>query len=179
VGVLLLAGCGGDDGGDPPTTPTAAGASIIDAAHPYLVLEDPYWDLQEAVDYREDNPLANILATATDWFIEYDHCGSDASGASDRNISIAALDAPMSEVAAGLSSAGLEFEPIDVGAWNALGGLIPSMPEGAKIILVTAGEQTIEVQSHDLSLDELAEIPAALQAVDESGWIAIGGVVDL
>src|SRR5215203_1729051 len=73
LAVLVLAGCGADDG--PPTSDPSAVRPILDDAHEYALIGDPAWELAEAVDYRPGQPFSTVgtITPPIDWYAEYDH----------------------------------------------------------------------------------------------------------
>lgn len=180
VSLLLVAGCGDDEGGGEATSPAPKARQIIDETQPYLVLEDPSWHLVEAVDYGADSPFATAATAvlpAIDWFAEYDHDPVDLGGGVEQvdHLVVSVVDGPMDEVADGYETLGLVCESIPVGPTTALGCSGPE--EGQDAVFLDADGQTAVVDSPDLTVDELAAIAAELEPADERAWISAGGII--
>lgn len=179
VSLLMVAGCGDDDGGADATGTASETGPTISEAQPYLLLEDPSWHLVEAVDYGADSPFATAATAvlpAIDWFAEYDHDPVDLGGGAERvdHLVVSVVDSPVDEVAEGYTTLGFLCESIVAGSWTALGCSGPE--EGQDGVFLEAGDLTVAVDSPDLTVDELATVAAALEPADESAWTTAGGI---
>lgn len=183
LAALLLAGCGADDSSTAPAETSEAPASgpIVNDEHHFVVFEHADWDLQEAVDYEPGHPFSTIgggLVPATDWYAEYDHEPVDLAGGVIRvdYLKIAALDGPMSETTERFAALGYETEPVMVGSVPGRVSREPVALEFDTLLLLDGGHQTILLESGDLDVAELLVIAADLRPVDDTGWVAFGGV---
>lgn len=177
--LLLLLGatlagtaCGGDDRSDGLTRPPLdAGAPSVTTA--YAVLTDATWTLQEAIDPPADAPIASHERPPLAWYAEYVQTSANESS----TVRLSGHRATFDETVAALATFGFTFDDIALQRWQAVGGSAPDDPASPTIIVLANGPTTLVMLSYELDLAELTTITDTVEGVDQSGWIAAGGVV--
>jgi hypothetical protein len=177
--MLVIGGaCGDDNGGDGLSGPSISSSSTSRAGSTadevrLMLLDEPSWQLTEAVDYRAGLGAIEALDPDLDWFAEYDGSRADNPDGSYT----------VPHVATSGHSAGLErrrgqlpgFEPrSEVVAGRQ--ALVASAADGnpAVVILELAADYTATLLTYDAGID-LQDLAAHLIAVDEEQWTAAGG----
>ncbi len=188
--LLLLTGACGEDGtgeeevqsrsaAPSASAPEAPGRSAtttsVDAAGPYVLLEAPGWELQEAVDYRAGLGPLDQVEPELDWYAEYigsriDHDDSSftvpTARVSGHTAGVEALRAQL---------VGFELAPEVIGGRQAL--VAPPADRNPGIVLVELRpDYAITVLSYDDVVD-LRDLAARLVQVDERRWSDAGGQV--
>ena len=136
----------------------------------YFVTNAPGWTAKEAYKPRPDDPITSRTEPTLDWYAEHERfpepSRSQAVRLSGHDVPLAQLEATM---------AGFSLRSRKVHGLQARAG---SAPGGPRVVLLpVAPGYTVMTLSHELSIDELVEWTDALNAVEEAGWVAAGGVV--
>ena len=138
----------------------------------YLASEPDAWKLKEARNPRPGGPLSQV-EPSLDWYAEYERFP-------DRNHSLRVRLSGHGVASPTLQQElkGFNFETAREASWPAVPGR-SSDPTGPEVILLAVAEDyTVMALSYKLDADQLIQWSRSLQPVDESEWVARGGVVE-
>lgn len=165
---LAVTGCSDDD---------LAQSSSRNSAPPdesvYALLTDDDWTLQEAVDPPADAPIASIERPPLEWYAEYVQSSANESAM----VRLSGHQATFDETRAALEELGFTLNDISLQQWQGAGGSAPADPASPTIIVVANGETTLMMLSYEKNLDQLMAIADTVEGVDQSTWVAAGGVI--
>jgi hypothetical protein len=138
----------------------------------YLAREPDAWNLNEARDPRPGGPLAQV-EPSLDWYAEYERF-PDPSHSLRVRLSGHGVAGPRLQQ----ELRGFNFERAREASWPAVRGR-SSDPTGPEVILLAVAEDyTVMALSYELDADQMTQWSRSLQPVDESEWVARGGVVE-
>ncbi|MGQ0521773.1 MAG: hypothetical protein ACT4PX_11570 [Actinomycetota bacterium] len=140
--------------------------------HPYALLRDSTWQLQEALDPPDDSE-ASIERPVLDWYAEYAKTTQSGSQMVRLSGHRATFDVARSE----LEDIGLVLDEVDVEDWTAVGGTTAETGSRPTAVLLDKGGSSLMLLSYELELDVLARLAGVIVPVDQEGWIDAGGVV--
>jgi hypothetical protein len=164
---LAVTACSDDDLTQPsPTSSAPSVSSTPSATSVYAVLTDDTWRLQEA-----DYPIASI--ERLEWYAEYVQSSTSKSSM----VRLSGHGATFDEIRADLAEVGFVLDDVALQHWQAAGGSAPDDPGGPTIIVLDNGPTTLMTLSYELDLDQLTPITDTIEGVDQTTWIAAGGVI--
>ena len=138
----------------------------------YLAREPDAWKLKEARDPRPAGPLAQV-EPSLDWYAEYEQF-PDSSHSLRVRLSGHGVASPTLQQ----ELEGFNFETAREASWPAVRGR-SSDPTGPEVILLAVAEDyAVMALSYELDADQMTRWSRSLQPVDESEWVARGGVVE-
>lgn len=178
---LAVTACSGDDDRTQPSlasnaaaTDTAPAANSTPSANSvYAVLTDDTWTLQEAVDPPADSPIASLERPPLEWYAEYVQSSTSPSSM----VRLSGHRATFDETRAALKELGFTLDDVALQHWQAAGGSAPDDPASPTIIVLANGPTTLMTLSYELDLDQLTPITDTVESVDQTTWIAAGGVI--
>ena len=147
IAALMIACDGGGSG---------ASEDADGSGQPYVTLADEAWPLQEAIDPVPDAPLTALERPPLLW--------------------LSGHDATLARTRSELEALGFAFGDVPVDGWRAVGGETPD-GSGASIVVLDNGPTSLMVLSHEIGVEELADLAAHVDRVDQAAWVAAGGVV--
>ena len=164
VVTLSVAACSDDDA----TQPSSTSAAATDGS--YAVLAADAWALQEAVDPPADAPIASIEQPLLEWYAEYVQSSASASAMVRLSGHHATFDATRTT----LEGLGFALDDVSLAGrrWFRPGG-----PASPTIIVLANGGTTLMALSYEPNLDQLTTIVDEIEAVDQTTWVAAGGVI--
>jgi hypothetical protein len=180
--LFMLSGSCASDGGDQPgrsasttgaTSTSAAEATRQDAR--YMLLDNPTWQLQEAVDYRAGLGALGEHDPDLDWFAEYDGPRFDNDDGSYTIPHVATFGHTASLETRRDQLPGFDLRSETVDGRHAL---IASAAAGnpAIVVIEIAADYTTTALTYDGGVD-LRDLATHLKTVDEQQWIAAGGTL--
>lgn len=162
LGAAALAGCSGDD----------AASEVNAASSRYAVQTDDGWQVQEAVDLADDDPLATRQRPPLDWYAEY--VRSDYT----EMVRLSGHDARLSDTRSELEQLGFQFSDVTVPGWeDGVAAEHPADESSPEILLVSSGERTLMALSYDLPPDLLLDFMGSVERAGQDEWVAVGGVI--
>lgn len=162
--VVAVAACNDDDD-------TGQAVSTADNG-PYALQADASWELQEAVDLADDDPIAEHDRPPLDWYAEY------TRSSHTELVRLSGHDAALEESRAALEAIGFVFDEARVaGVDAALLGRSEIEQSGPSVLLLPGGTGTLLVLSYDVDPEDLTAFAASVETVGEDAWIAAGGVI--
>lgn len=176
---MIVGSCGNDndtDGSSPNTSSTSTfrAESTADEVH-LMLLDEPTWQLTEAVDFRAGLGALEAQDPDLDWFAEYDGTRVDNPDGSYTVPHVATFG----------HTAGLERRRDQLPGFELLSevvdgrqALVSSAAGGnpAIVIIEVTADYTTTLLTYDAGVD-LNELATHLVVVDEQQWIAAGGSV--
>jgi hypothetical protein len=166
---LAVTACSDDD----DLTQPSSSSSAPSEASVYAVVIDDAWTLQEAVDPPADSPIASIERPPLEWYAEY----VQSSASESSMVRLSGHQATFDDTRAALEEAGFTFEDISLQHWQGAGGSAPADPASPTIVVLANGAATLMALSYELDLDQLTAVADTIEGVDQSTWVAAGGVI--
>ncbi|HEY9378611.1 MAG TPA: hypothetical protein VIQ02_16155 [Jiangellaceae bacterium] len=165
---LTVTACSDDDLTQPSSSNSAPPNESV-----YAVLTDDAWTLQEAVDPPTDAPTASIERPPLEWYAEY----VQSSASESAMVRLSGHQATFDDTRAALEDVGFTLDDLSLQHWQGAGGSAPADPASPTIIVLANGETTLMVLSYEEDLDQLTAIADRVEGVDQSTWVAAGGVI--
>ena len=136
----------------------------------YFVAGAPGWTTKEAYKPRPDDPITSRTEPTLDWYSQHERFPDPSRSLAVR---VSGHDLPMSQFEETLT--GFSFRSRRVRGLQAHAGSAPGGPQ--VVLLPVAPGYTVMTLSYELTIDALVEWTDTLDAVDEAGWVAAGGVI--
>jgi hypothetical protein len=146
LGCLGAVGCTGDG---------ADRRASSQVGRDYVVLRDPAWRLQEAIRPRAEDLIAQLERPPMTWYAEYVRSPTPTES---QMVRVSGHRAGAARARAELEAVGFSFAPVPVASWDAVGGNAPDDPSSPSMLVLDNGRSSVLVLSHELDLDELADV---------------------
>ena len=167
--VLAVTACSENDDLTQPSTNSSAPAD----ESVYAVLTDDAWTLQEAVDPPADAAIASIERPPLKWYSEYVQSSANESAM----VRLSGHQATFDDTRSALEDLGFTLNDLSLQHWQGSGGSAPADRGSPTIIVLANGATTLMAFSYELDLDQLTAIANTIEGVDQSTWVAAGGVI--
>lgn len=167
---------------DGPPAPTA-NVTDLDAA-PYVLLDAPRWELDDAIDPRPDDPVMSFEQPPMLWFAEYrrltpgeapDDGGFTGTVLIGESVRVSMHDIGIAAFTGVYEGYGFTFGPAsgdDRSVQVATGS-----PTEPAILIRPMGATTLLLLSYQLTTDQLVELSKDLYPATTQDWLAAGGEI--